>query len=762
MNNMRCFTIVSDFSGRDFYLDTDTGGNPIIRSKPDTVVNDETGSNAPVGPTTPTTVPTEIADDGVVIEHWDDLIRYWKYDAGTNAWTVIIDSTGGGGGLLTVASDTTLTGDGTPGSPLSVDKTGDWTGTFDGQEGTYYLDYLNFTNTPTIPTVDDTAYGPTWNGNITDAASKNAIYDKIETFTIPIDLAKEIGSTGIISGGEITINGVDNSKFDVAAGTGYIIDHSTNPATVQLVNFGPFSSVTLTNLATSFATDVAINSVGSIVQQNSFTNAERRSHILLGGLDHSNQTNISNVFEIQVPSNAVGSSLAELAKAVGDINLSGNVFSANGANLQINKSSGTAFKYGSQNSSTPNDPHTISQALQAPVTFNYVFSDGVGGSTFNADTTLVDPDNYDNGTGILASVPVNNFSIQRILMFANSGSVFLQYGTETFSKKADAVAGLSATSFTDLPGITTAIVRGFLVVQQGSTDLSNTAEAEFIEADRFGGISSRDGGGGTVNWGNITGTITDQTDLVNYVLNNALQDIVEDTTPQLGGELDAQGNSIIDLGDVTFQTGVSGGTLRTGTSVADKFELQAYDTDGSFYQKVLEVDAGNTPSLELFSESLKIWSTADETKEINFDQAGQSTNTDLTLINNITADRNITFPDKTGTIALLQDIITWTEVTGASTVLSGNKGYVTNYTSGTASLDLPASSSFGEVIKVVGKGGTGWQINAGVGQTIYFDTQSTTTSVSSSNTGDTIELVCITANTEWRVITAVSSCINVN
>ena len=28
---------------------------------------------------------------------------------------------------------------------------GNWTGTFDGQEGTYYLDYNNFTNTPTIP-----------------------------------------------------------------------------------------------------------------------------------------------------------------------------------------------------------------------------------------------------------------------------------------------------------------------------------------------------------------------------------------------------------------------------------------------------------------------------------------------------------------------------------------------------------------------------------------------------------------------------------
>jgi len=33
----------------------------------------------------------------------------------------------------------------------NLTKTGDWTGTFDGEEGTYYLDYTNFTNTPSIP-----------------------------------------------------------------------------------------------------------------------------------------------------------------------------------------------------------------------------------------------------------------------------------------------------------------------------------------------------------------------------------------------------------------------------------------------------------------------------------------------------------------------------------------------------------------------------------------------------------------------------------
>lgn len=61
--------------------------------------------------------------------------------------------------------------------------TGNWTGTFDGQEGTYYLDYTNFSNTPSIPTVSDLAYGVAWDAN-TDAATKNAIYDKIESISV--------------------------------------------------------------------------------------------------------------------------------------------------------------------------------------------------------------------------------------------------------------------------------------------------------------------------------------------------------------------------------------------------------------------------------------------------------------------------------------------------------------------------------------------------------------------------------------------------
>jgi hypothetical protein len=63
---------------------------------------------------------------------------------------------------------------------ISLDDSGDWTGTFDGQEGSYYLNYNNLSNTPTVPTASDVAYGVSWNGNL-DVPTKNAIYDKIES-----------------------------------------------------------------------------------------------------------------------------------------------------------------------------------------------------------------------------------------------------------------------------------------------------------------------------------------------------------------------------------------------------------------------------------------------------------------------------------------------------------------------------------------------------------------------------------------------------
>lgn len=131
---------------------------------------------------------------------------------------------------------------------------------------------------------------------------------------------------------------------------------------------------------------------------------------------------------------------------------------------------------------------------------------------------------------------------------------------------------------------------------------------------------------------------------------SALQNVVEDTTPQLGGDLDGQGNNITNLGDVTFKTGAAGGTLRTGTSAADKFQLQAYDVDGAAYSTVIELDAGNNPVLQLRADFLEIDDNTDNSKRVTWDVSGATTSTATDLVFAQTANRTITFPDATDTL----------------------------------------------------------------------------------------------------------------
>jgi hypothetical protein len=58
---------------------------------------------------------------------------------------------------------------------------------------------------------------------------------------------------------------------------------------------------------------------------------------------------------------------------------------------------------------------------------------------------------------------------------------------------------------------------------------------------------------------------------------------------------------------------------------------------------------------------------------------------------------------------------------------------------------------------VQGKGAGGWKIAQNAGQTIHFGNVDTTTGatgyLASTNRYDSIQLLCITANTDWAIMT---------
>lgn len=106
----------------------------------------------------------------------------------------------------------------------------------------------------------------------------------------------------------------------------------------------------------------------------------------------------------------------------------------------------------------------------------------------------------------------------------------------------------------------------------------------------------------------------------------------------------------------------------------------------------------------------------------------------------------------------------FTEVTSFSQIMDVNNGYIASNL-GLVTMTLPSVSSVGDLVWIIGKGSGGWQIAQNPGQTIYFGNNSTTTGVGghldSSNQYDTIQLLCITANTEWACTGVVQGNINI-
>jgi hypothetical protein len=112
------------------------------------------------------------------------------------------------------------------------------------------------------------------------------------------------------------------------------------------------------------------------------------------------------------------------------------------------------------------------------------------------------------------------------------------------------------------------------------------------------------------------------------------------------------------------------------------------------------------------------------------------------------------------TISVSGSGASWNVILAASATMSSNNGYLTN-NAGVVTLTLPATSSVGDYIAIIGMGNGGWSIAQGVGQQVRVGANISTAgvggSVSSFEAHDSIELICSVANTTWVTLGAPQS-----
>jgi hypothetical protein len=373
-----------------------------------------------------------------------------------------------------------------------------------------------------------------------------------------------------------------------------VVDAATTPATPSItpVTIVGGTAITVTDLGTQFFTYILIDDLGAIVQQgNPPTSEQLRTHIYIGKLNHANQLNLASA--VNAPSLAIGTSSALedlMLEAIGVINATPMVVSSGGANLNIDISAGDLWQLGINYDGDKNKPHTLSYATydSSVVPFVYVLSD----TTIIGPNNVLIPGSYESPLGTVTAVGVNNWTNQRVYKTL-TGDVLVMYGQTQYNSKALALEGLYSESHIT-PDILTsgeAILIGIITISQGATDTSNSTEAVFQQASKFGEFGKGSAGVSTGNLQNayensiepeITtddvrgpvsmkrGTTGGDTDIVYEVLNGA-GDVV--------ATVDGEGT--VDSGGVFNSTGLfTGGVLQAGTGgfgVTTLFSI----TDGS-------------------------------------------------------------------------------------------------------------------------------------------------------------------------------------
>lgn len=100
----------------------------------------------------------------------------------------------------------------------------------------------------------------------------------------------------------------------------------------------------------------------------------------------------------------------------------------------------------------------------------------------------------------------------------------------------------------------------------------------------------------------------------------------------------------------------------------------------------------------------------------------------------------------------------WSTIAGTTQSAAVDHGYVSGNASQTT-VTLPATAAIGSTVGVEGLGAAGWILAANTGQTIKIGTGTTSSagSLTSAASSDNVYVVCIVADTTWRVQTTNSN-----
>ncbi len=350
-------------------------------------------------------------------------------------------------------------------------------------------------------------------GDATDLTNVNeVVFERIDLGSLSSGgdpLVGALQQSGIIDwvGTELlSINGVDDTKLDIAEFNIGKVDRTTG--FVRFVkNISALSSVTVPAIATAPFSYITYNIDTDTVAFSSSqaVRIDLDNIIPLGRVWHRDNLILDQAQSMQLVSESIHDYVGQLL-SFGALKQSGLTASANGVNKKINLTNGVIEVVGGTTTGSREGINISSLGGGSPLSFTPVHrAVTTGKAVLETVTSDIDFDVFDDGSGTLATVGNNKFSIHYICIFPFRAitDAFLIRGDREYSTHTDAKTGLNQNPIikpSDFDGDLCVVA---VIAKKGTTDLTTAISADdasISSADRFGSFGGGGGGGvGTVN-----------------------------------------------------------------------------------------------------------------------------------------------------------------------------------------------------------------------------------------------------------------------
>ncbi len=321
--------------------------------------------------------------------------------------------------------------------------------------------------------------------------------------------------TGLLKGGILTTT-TGSTTFNISAGEGIVVTLNASTIqdpypTIKLVRWDAKTNVPITFSGSAKITYVGLDVAGNVIQQvvpwGSTDINQFDTQINLGVILHSSASISTGAYNAPQISYGFPQKSDDFFRSFGPLKISGHTLQASGSSptLSIKKTAGTSYREGSNYETNPNHPNTVTEA--SDITISKIYRYYISGSTPVIDTgasgsgypTLDNQNRVDTATGLLTSIGLSNWSIQRVFWVPGSptNAFIVYYGNTAYSTLLNAVNAINTEPFTEAPDTAAnAVFIGYIVIQGGSNrDLLNATDCTIIQAGLFRNIAGVGSGG---------------------------------------------------------------------------------------------------------------------------------------------------------------------------------------------------------------------------------------------------------------------------